>query len=68
MMDGWLVESWNGAVASCSCSCRFGEGGLVAGHAGRPGHLVPGHLGVWARTRHNETKCGRKPPAVVTVG
>lgn len=48
-MNGWVVvESGMGQLQVAVAGLGEG-GGLVAGHAGRPGHLVPGHLGVWAR-------------------
>lgn len=60
---------WNGAVASCSC--RFGGGGLWQGMRagqGRPGHLVPGHLGAWARGHAAVLAQAREEAAaVVTV-
>lgn len=63
-MDGWWSLEWG----SCRLQLQlqvWGKGGLVAGHAGRPGHLAPGHLGAWAVS--GTLRCctherGRKPP------
>lgn len=63
-MDGW----WSPGMGQLQVAVAgLGEGGLVAGHAGRPGHRVPGHLGAWARTRHKD-KVREEAAAVVTVG
>lgn len=69
-MNGWMVGGvWNGAVASCSSSCRFGGGGLWQGMRAGQGTWYPGTWapGQWhAAVLHSRAR--EEAAAVVTAG
>lgn len=67
-MDEWvLVESGMGQLQVAVAG--LGEGGLVAGHAGRARAPGTRHLGTWARWHGCSTaKAREEAAAVVTVG